>query len=182
MQDKSVLDCGAIQKNPKRCKNLTERRRQRARITPWQTSSTDGVAEKYSSCVRAPFSEVLILAPADARALPPPGHAGVRVQPRSSCRACQNGRRGPRIIRRSARNARARSRAAAATIWPPVPSPSVRFAEAPTRLTCLETAADQKRRRPRNQLPALACAQWRARKQPHRSRLLRALVREQLIG
>ena len=141
MQDKSVLDCGAIQKNPKRCKNLTERRRQRARITPWQTSSTDGVAEKYSSCVRAPFSEVLILAPssfllwrrvkahrraprstaerrapADARALPPPGHAGVRVQPRSSCRACQNGRRGPRIIRRNARDARARSHAAAATV------------------------------------------------------------------
>jgi hypothetical protein len=25
LQDKSVLDCGAIQKNPKRCKNLTER-------------------------------------------------------------------------------------------------------------------------------------------------------------
>src|SRR5262245_60964376 len=24
LQDKSVLDCGAIQKNPKRCKNLTE--------------------------------------------------------------------------------------------------------------------------------------------------------------
>ena len=101
---------------------------------------------------------------------------------RSSCRACQNGGAGPRMIRRNARTACARFRAAAATIWPPVPSPSVRFAEAPTRLTCLETAADQKRRRPRNQLPALACAQWRARKQPHRSRLLRALVREQLIG
>jgi len=27
LQDKSVLDCGAIQKNSKRCKNLTERRR-----------------------------------------------------------------------------------------------------------------------------------------------------------
>ena len=37
-------------------------------------------------------------------------------RPRSSCRACQNGRRGPRIIRRNARNARARSHAAAATV------------------------------------------------------------------
>jgi hypothetical protein len=34
------------------------------------------------------------------------------------------------MIRRGARSARARSRAAAATIWPPVPSPGVRFAEA----------------------------------------------------
>lgn len=40
----------------------------------------------------------------------------MRVGPRSSCRACQNGRHGPRIIRRNARSARARSRAAAATI------------------------------------------------------------------
>jgi hypothetical protein len=65
---------------------------------------------------------------------------------------------------------------------PPVSSPSVRFAKAPTRLAGLETAADQQRRRPRHQLPALVCAQWRARKQPHRSRLLRALVREQPTG
>ena len=40
----------------------------------------------------------------------------MRVEPRSSCRACQNSRRGPRIIRRKARSARARSRPAAATI------------------------------------------------------------------
>ena len=151
MQDKSVLDCGAIQKNPKRCKNLTERRRQRARITPWQTSSTDGVAEKYSSCVRAPFSEVLILAPADARALPPPGHAGVRVQPRSSCRACQNGRRGPRIIRRNARDARARSHAAAATVCCRFPRSVRSLGSNPP--ACLEAAADQQRPRPRRQLP-----------------------------
>jgi hypothetical protein len=39
----------------------------------------------------------------------------VRVEPRSSCRACQNGGAGPRMIRRGARSARARSRAAAAT-------------------------------------------------------------------
>ncbi len=38
------------------------------------------------------------------------------AEPRSSCRVCQNGRRGPRTIRRNARSARARSRAAAATI------------------------------------------------------------------
>jgi hypothetical protein len=38
------------------------------------------------------------------------------VELRSSCRACQNGRREPRTIRRNARSARARSRAAAATI------------------------------------------------------------------
>jgi hypothetical protein len=118
-----------------------------ARITPWQTSSTDGVAEKYSSCVRAPFSEVLILASAvvftlatgesastrpkkrrrasrlaDARALPPPGQAGVRVEPRSSCRACQNGRRGPRVIQGARGTPAHDPHAAAANRLLPVPS------------------------------------------------------------
>jgi len=91
--------------------------------------------------VRARFSEALILAPAavftlargesastrpkkhrrtsgpaEARALPSSRSRRMRVEPRSSCRACQKSRRGPRIIRRKARSARARSRAAAATI------------------------------------------------------------------
>jgi hypothetical protein len=65
---------------------------------------------------------------------------------------------------------------------PPVSSPSVRFAKAPIRLADLETAADQQRRRPRHQSPALVCAQWRARKQPRQWRLLRALLREQPTG
>jgi len=41
LQDKSVLDCGAIQKNPKRCKNLTECREERADAVR-VTSSTGG--------------------------------------------------------------------------------------------------------------------------------------------
>jgi hypothetical protein len=65
---------------------------------------------------------------------------------------------------------------------PPISSPSVRFAKAPLRLAGPETAADQQRRRPRHQSPALVCAQWRARKQPRQWRLLRALLREQPTG
>jgi len=80
-------------------------RQKSARMTSyWQASSTDGVAEKilFSACVRAPFWEVFILAPAvvfysgdgskridarqgaarrashpaDGRALPPSGRTG----------------------------------------------------------------------------------------------------------
>jgi hypothetical protein len=63
-----------------------------------------------------------------------------------------------------------------------ISSPSVRCAKAPIRLAGLETAADQQRRQPRHHLPALVCAQWRARKQPRQWRLLRALLREQPTG
>jgi len=155
------------------------------------------------SCVRARFSEVLILAPAvgftlatgenastrpkkhrrashpaNARALPPPGHAGWEWNPDHHAGSAktagadrglsEGARAAPRTIPRGSSNH-----------LPPVSSPSVRIAEAPTRLAGLKTAADQQRRRPRHQLPALVCAQWRARKQPHQSRLLRALLREQ---
>ena len=79
------------------------------------------------ACAR--FSKILILAPAVVFTLATRESASTRPKKhrrasrpadaralRSSCRACQNGRRGPRIIRRNARSARARSRASAATI------------------------------------------------------------------
>jgi len=156
--------------------------------------------------MRARFSEVLILAPAvvftlatresastrpkkhrrasrpaDARASPPPvtpdGSGtpiimqGLPKRPARTADYPKERAQRPRTIPRGSSNH-----------LPPISSPSVRIAEAPTRLADLETAADQQRRRPRHQLPALVCAQWRARNQPRQWRLLRALLREQPTG
>jgi hypothetical protein len=160
----------------------------------------------FSSCVRARFSEALILAPAvvftratgesastrpkkhrrasrpaDARALPPPVTPdesgtpiimqGLPKWPARTADYPKERAQRPRTIPRVSSNHP-----------PPISSPSVRFAKAPIRLAGPETAADQQRRRPRHQSPALVCAQWRARKQPRQWRLLRALLREQPTG
>src|SRR5260370_5666074 len=112
--------------------------------------------------------------PADARALPAPGHAGWERIPDHHA--------GPAKTAGADRGLSEGTRAAPRTIPrgssnhpPPVSSPSVRFAEAPTRLAGPETAAGQQRRRPRHQSPAFASAQCRARQQPRESRPLRAL-------
>jgi len=82
------------------------------------------------------------------------------------------------MIRRNARSARARFRAAAATSA--ADSLAERAIREGANPPCgLEAAADQQRRRPRDQLPALVSAQCPARKQPRESRPLRALLREQ---
>jgi hypothetical protein len=125
-----------------------------------QASSTDGVAEKqilFSSWMHARFSKVLILAPAvvftlatgesastrpkkhrrasrpaDARALPPPGHAGWEWNPiimqglpkrpaRTADHPTERAQRPRTIPRGSGKH------------LPPVSSPSVRFAKAPIR-------------------------------------------------
>ena len=159
----------------------------------------------FSSCVRARFSEALILPPpsfllwrgvtahrrgprstAERRAPPTRERCLLPVTPDES---------GTPILmqglpKRPARTAdypkeraqrRARSRAAAASICRRFP-PSVRFAKAPTRPAGLETAADQQRRRPRHHLLGLVSAKCRARNRPRQSRLLRALLREQSTG
>jgi hypothetical protein len=70
LQDKSVLDCGAIQKNPKRCKNLTESRSERALKRCGRTSSTlASRGNVYFLMQRSPSSKVLSLALAACLAL-----------------------------------------------------------------------------------------------------------------
>jgi hypothetical protein len=93
----------------------------RARFSLWRRIKAHRRTPRSTAKRRAPPTVERCLLPLT------PDESGTR----SSCRACQNGGAGPRMIRRNARNACARFRAAAATIWPPVPSPSVRFAEAP---------------------------------------------------
>jgi hypothetical protein len=60
LQDKSVLDCGAIQKNPKRCKNLTEMSK-RARADEVRANEFRWRWEPFVFAMhgRAPLSKVL---------------------------------------------------------------------------------------------------------------------------
>src|SRR5260370_5568572 len=119
--------------------------------------------------------------PADARALPPPVTPdesgtpiimqGLPKRPARTADYPKERAQRPRTIPRGSSNH-----------LPPISSPTVRFAQAPLPLPGPETAADQQRRRPRHQLPALVCAQWRARNQPHPLRLLPAVRREQTTG
>src|SRR5262249_34372451 len=140
LQDKSVLDCGAIQKNPKRCKNLTECR-----------EGARGCGAGQRVPLAAP-GECLCSAYMRAR------HCRrFRVTPSPSAL----------LLRRVKPHRRSRR------------SP----ASCPARGRALcPTAADQQRGRPRHQWPACVCAQCGPGQQPQQSRLLGALLREQLIA
>ena len=135
----------------------------------WQRVKTHRRAPRSTAERRTPPTRERCLLPVTPDGSGTPDHHAGSAKTAGADRGLSEGARAaPRTIPRGSSNH-----------LPPVSSPSVRIAEAPTRLAGLKTAADQQRRRPRHQLPALVCAQWRARKQPHQSRLLRALLREQ---
>src|SRR5262249_7112293 len=140
LQDKSVLDCGAIQKNPKRCKNLTECREGARGCGAGQRVPLAAPGECLCSAyMRARHCRRFRVTPSPSALLLR------RVKPH-------------RRSRRSTASCPARGRASRST------------------------AADQRRGRPRHQWPARVSTQCGPGQQPQQSRLLGALLREQLIA
>jgi hypothetical protein len=181
-----------------------------ARVTPWQTSSTDGVAHEYFRHACARHSRKFHFRPrrrfalatgksaltrpkqqrAEQRAPPTVERCLLPVTPDASgtpimMQACQNGRGGLRIIRRNAERPR-----------------TITHGSIHAREYHLSAAGPPRRARHRRRSqPALpgskpppissvrvcvaSCltrCRFRARKQPHQSRPLGATPRQQLTG